>query len=613
MITFSRKKRFPWRPLLLPALLVILLTVLYFFHKKSQYGGILPLYCGAEETEQIPERLMFTENGHLFRNGETQSDENPRTGKYSAKLTPQNLFGIATDIPGVKAGDDLVARVWRYTEGGYGVLTVDGDWGYFHSTSNPGRVDSRGWEQLNIRVKVPEGVENGTLRVYCWNVAEYNGNVYFDDYAVLPIHDSLEYILPASSRAPGNRPDTSGVASLPVAGYPLRAHLNGVSEGITRLTLYSVSDLPVEIVGIANPGQRIAPPREKITLPPYRFERPPKYYPANFSEGGSHIFYRVEGFDSVFSEPILPWKAPTLARSPRQELFSDLKIESNDLYEVKGDQIRFREGIHTIQKPVIFPAGYEIYFPVNASYDFVDSAFFMSASPVFAREVKGHVDITSSDHSAKGFTVLQAKTKSELNYMSFDGFGTFSYKGWNLTGAVTFYESDVDMNQVSFSNNHCEDGLNVVRSRVNVAVNLENTAFDAFDCDFCTGEVKAEITKAGNDGLDFSGSELTITSVVVHGAGDKGISIGEECTVRIDEANIYGANIGLASKDLSQVDAGQIQTVDCNIGFAAYQKKPEYGGGRMKVEKWIKENVKTPHAIEEGSELILEGEKVNTK
>jgi len=84
--------------------------------------------------------------------------------------------------------------------------------------------------------------------------------------------------------------------------------------------------------------------------------------------------------------------------------------------------------------------------------------------------------------------------------------------GWTLTGAVNFYESDVEITNTTFYRNQCEDALNIIRSDFI----LKNSIFDyiysdAFDSDFSTGKViDTKFTNTGNDAIDFSGSQILI-------------------------------------------------------------------------------------------------------
>jgi len=74
--------------------------------------------------------------------------------------------------------------------------------------------------------------------------------------------------------------------------------------------------------------------------------------------------------------------------------------------------------------------------------------------------------------------------------------------------------------------------------------------------------------------------------------GDKGVSVGEESYVVVDDVIVDGAVIGVASKDLSYLRVEKIFLKNCNQGFAAYQKKPEYGVSSIFVKNYTEENVK---------------------
>ncbi|MEL7534794.1 MAG: right-handed parallel beta-helix repeat-containing protein [Bacteroidota bacterium] len=199
-----------------------------------------------------------------------------------------------------------------------------------------------------------------------------------------------------------------------------------------------------------------------------------------------------------------------------------------------------------------------------------------------------------------------------MEFLSFENFGSMEDGYWKLTGAVTFYESEVHIEHALFTRNHCEDALNLIRSRFTLKNSIISHTFsDGLDADFCEGEIRnLYCLRTGNDGMDFSGSKLNVYDSRVDFPGDKGISVGEESTVKIHSATIDGARIGLASKDLSSVEVSNIILNNCNIGFSAYQKKPEYGGAKIRVQNYSAEGSKYLHLIEQGSELLIKGKPV---
>ena len=166
-------------------------------------------------------------------------------------------------------------------------------------------------------------------------------------------------------------------------------------------------------------------------------------------------------------------------------------------------------GKFQIDQDLIFPAGYEILIAGGTQIDFIKGAKFISKSAVnLLGEPENPIKIFSSDHTAGGFTILQAKEKSIVRYTVFEDFNTLEDRGWTLTGAVTFYESNVEIDHSSFIRSHCEDGLNIIRSDFTLSNSLvAESAFDGFDADFCKGKViNTRFFKPGNDGMDFSGS-----------------------------------------------------------------------------------------------------------
>ena len=149
------------------------------------------------------------------------------------------------------------------------------------------------------------------------------------------------------------------------------------------------------------------------------------------------------------------------------------------------------------------------------------------------------------------------------------------------------------MTNVTISENYCEDALNLVRSDFSIkALNINNTFADGFDGYFCKGKLfDSYLFDTGNDGLDYSGSWIEISNVKMERIGDKGISAGEQATLDIKDVQITGAQIGIASKDLSKVKVVNTSLKDCKQGFAAYRKKPEFGGGTINVKSFTQEGV----------------------
>lgn len=383
---------------------------------------------------------------------------------------------------------------------------------------------------------------------------------------------------------------------------------SGTGDSV-KLKILNTHTLPIKLTGFGKNGKTLAYPLgTPVYFPAFERSQLPVFEDVAAPTDADFVFFQVPGLEEVYSRRISPWPLPAPETS-RQNIFADLKPQTNQVYVVENEQITFRKGNHEVKTDIVIPEGYEIEFLPGTNIDLLEGASFISASSVFMHgEPENPVVVRSSDGTGGGFSVLQAEKPSQLNYVRFEGLNTLQKRGWSLTGAVTFYESDVKIYHSVFTRNHCEDALNIVRSEFEVNHSLISHTFaDGLDVDFCTGTIKGcRFEQTGNDGADFSGSQVFIVDSEVHTAGDKGVSVGENATVMINGLTVFGAKTGLASKDLSLVRIDTIAFENCQTAFAAYRKKPEFGGGEIQVKAYSIKNVKFEKQIEPGSTLKTE-------
>lgn len=320
-----------------------------------------------------------------------------------------------------------------------------------------------------------------------------------------------------------------------------------------------------------------------------------------------YLFFMVKGHFPTHIVPVLPWPYPTRG-NPRRVLEEMDVFHRDTTFARVEDEVIFKRGKHILEEFLVIPENRRVVFEPGCILDLRKKAGIISYSPVY---MTGNEDdpviITSSDSSAMGFTVLQAPDRSHIRHAVFEHLNTLDFKGWTLTGAVNFYESDVDITHTLFLNNYCEDALNTIRSDfVTDRVTFQHTFADAFDSDFCTGKVTAcTFIEPGNDAIDFSGSTIEISDCIVKRAGDKGISGGEKSTLNIRNCDITECNIGIATKDLSELIVKDSRISGCNYGVTAYCKKVEYGPGKLNAVHLDMTGVKHETWVEEKSRVII--------
>jgi hypothetical protein len=267
-----------------------------------------------------------------------------------------------------------------------------------------------------------------------------------------------------------------------------------------------------------------------------------------------------------------------------------------------------------LEESLIIPEGYKVYSKEGTTIDLTNGATILSYSGLQLIGTKNNpIKIISSDGTGQGLSVFNVEEKSNLKYVSFDGLSTPLKSNWELTGAVTFYESPASLDNVVFLNMKSEDSLNIIRSEFEIKNSVfENSFSDCLDVDFGNGKIiSTTFNNCGNDGLDISGSVVELKDLKIINVGDKGMSIGEESEVYAENIEINKGYIGVASKDQSNLEIKNIKISECEYDFALYQKKPEFGPASInaiEVEDESKYIVEKESKLSVNEKIILSGE-----
>jgi hypothetical protein len=156
-----------------------------------------------------------------------------------------------------------------------------------------------------------------------------------------------------------------------------------------------------------------------------------------------------------------------------------------------------------------------------------------------------------------------------------------------LTGCLTLLDMYVNNVSIDISASSCEDGLNIIRTHGNFNnITIKNALSDALDVDFSKVSFnKININNAKNDCIDLSSGDYHINHARLVKCIDKGISVGEKSNLTIDFSQISESNIGITAKDSSVVEVGNLIANNVEICLSAYNKKQEFWGGKIIINK----------------------------
>ena len=167
----------------------------------------------------------------------------------------------------------------------------------------------------------------------------------------------------------------------------------------------------------------------------------------------------------------------------------------------------------------------------------------------------------------------------KLNKQRFNEFG--------LTGCLNFLHVDFTDTKIKTIGGACEDSVNIIKSSGQIKdINISNASSDALDVDFSNIDIaNMNITNARNDCLDVSTGKYFVDNAILKNCGDKGISVGEASEFKGSQINVSDTNIGISSKDSSISNIRSFLGDNIDLCFEAYQKKQEFFGAQLLVEK----------------------------
>jgi hypothetical protein len=404
------------------------------------------------------------------------------------------------------------------------------------------------------------------------------------------------------------------------------------------LNASNLQRLPIEIIGVHETGKNSIALNESIYLKGKLLNEAvrPELIKIDCTEinlcnkenlKNIKIIYKILGQNKKRESEIAFWS--NMVNSYLSSLYekNEQSFRNNNFLKFKENRIIFNTGIVEISEPIFIPSNFQVVINPGTEIIFSKNGHLVSKSPIFFKGSESNPIIVRSDfegnvhsyrlgdhnqnsHKLKsgyGIVVINANGVSEIkNTVFYRMSAPNQLSGLGLLGSINFYQSDVRIKNSKFSENiKGDDYLNIIRSKFLIKDCIfQDVNSDAIDIDFSEGVMSnLNFKKTGNDALDFSGSNVQVKDLVIYGAGDKAISVGEKSMINIENASIFNSVIGIASKDNSAVVANKIKINNTQYGIVSYMKKNEYGSSKINVNDVLITNSKEKYLVEKGSSI----------
>ncbi|MDA8734219.1 hypothetical protein N9M44_02900, partial [Flavobacteriaceae bacterium] len=319
----------------------------------------------------------------------------------------------------------------------------------------------------------------------------------------------------------------------------------------------------------------------------------------NFKILGSNTNY--EQYVSKINNRLISFNPATMSKS----------LLETDLVTIDylNKNLKIRSGNYVVDQFYRIPKGYKLNVEDGVKIDFVKGGGIISYSTINLNGTKSNpIVITSSDKHNKGLTLINTDEVSNFENVMISNLSNYNSDNYNLTGALTFYQSDVFIKQCVISNNISGDDLvNIFKSNFEIIdSSFNNSLSDALDADFCDGKIiNSKFVQSGNDAIDISGTSLVISKLLIDTAQDKALSAGENSSIEGSEVTITFSEIGICSKDLSVINLNKFELINNTIGITAFQKKSKFGPGYLNLTNGTLKQNKIDFLVEKNSIAYL--------
>ena len=347
--------------------------------------------------------------------------------------------------------------------------------------------------------------------------------------------------------------------------------------------------------------------------------RTPGVVPESEEPLSVQLVTRIWGHTDVVTQPVMSSYPPVTAGAlpPAPALAEALASHPYLVEDADHESMLFiPPGVHEISGTLVLPEGYGLRLGPGTTLIFGTEGFLLARGPLTFQGTEDEpVVLQPRDAVWHGAVVLNAGAPSHWRHVTVRDTTVIERPGWDLTGALTFYESPIFLDHCRILGTIAEDALNAIRTTFRFAdTEFADTVSDAFDGDFAQGEItRSSFHHIGGDAIDVSGSQITVSDVRIYAVDDKGLSIGEGSHLRAERVNIEGCDYGVASKDLSHAEVREITVIRPRVAaLAAYIKKPAYGAASITADAMHFVDVPEDKIalVQTGSWIDLEGERI---
>ena len=392
-------------------------------------------------------------------------------------------------------------------------------------------------------------------------------------------------------------------------------------RGIVNIEIGNIQQLPVEIINVTYQGHVFELLDNSNIVQTKEPFRPVEFVKMRFRTGSGinwnddvarHLVvnYRILGASEIKSISVFPWsyldedflETDFIRKKPNYDDF--------DFLDVSDRTISIKKGDWSLDRNLIIPEGFRFVCREGTTITLSNNAKILSYSPVeFIGTEASPIVISAEGSTGQGLVVIKAGKRSALKNVVFNNISPPSQAGWELSAAVNFYESDVDINNTVFSRCHREACLEIIRSDFTLdKARFDAAAGNAINIVFADGAISDSIISGvGENGIYVKGGNVVAENIKIDRIVKKAVVITDRSKVSLKRLSVIGAKTAFSVANSSEATLEDVEVVGADTAFNVFNDKTYYNGARMTIKSISYDRVKDLYHVDDKSELTING------
>jgi hypothetical protein len=265
-------------------------------------------------------------------------------------------------------------------------------------------------------------------------------------------------------------------------------------------------------------------------------------------------------------------------KNTNNPLLLNYEIDEEFIQKSENGTYHIKSGDWVVSKPIVFDGPLNI--SSGTSIKFTENSYFVvKGALVIAGDIDKTVLLDSVEDSWKGIYVLDAKKRSHIKNTVIKNVSSLNDGLLQLDGGLTFYKSDVDINNLVIQNVKSKDAINIVDSDFTInLIKIEKSALNALSIYSSRGILtNSNFLNIGGSMLNFSGSRVKVKNINGFIISNEAVIASNDSQIDIEDSSFFDIGTGLISKNGGTIHASNVSiknyrlhAAESTIGKAYY-------------------------------------------